>query len=255
MKALRISELAERGGVPATTVRYHEQLGLLSPAPRTSDNQRRYDDTAVGELRFVRHAKHLGLSLTEIRELVTIRDTGRCASVQSRLAGLVADRRSDVAGRLRELAELDTELRLTAEHLESTRADGPCSENCGCSHEVRLAADASGAGAVEPAGSAPPACTLGASELPDRLAEWAKVAAAATHRAVGASGLRLVFPLDGRLAAGLADLCTRELGCCGFFEFSLQISGAELVLTVSGQSPADLLALLPAELSVDRRQL
>lgn len=72
MTTLRISELAARGGVPATTVRYYEQLGLLSPPPRTADNQRRYGDSAVAELRFVRQAKHLGLSLTEIGELVAI---------------------------------------------------------------------------------------------------------------------------------------------------------------------------------------
>lgn len=222
MKALRISELAERGGVPATTVRYYEQLGLLSPAPRTADNHRRYDGDALTELRFVTQAKQLGLSLTEIRELVAIRRTGRCASVQARLAALVADKRGAVADRVRELGELGAELQVAAEHLESTPADGPI----------------------------PVACTLSKSEQPQRMDEWARIARQATRREVGSSGLRLVFPLDAGLAAGLADLCTRELGCCGFFEFALQISGTELVLTVAGPPPADLIALLPSELSV-----
>jgi hypothetical protein len=94
------------------------------------------------------------------------------------------------------------------------------------------------------------ACTLSKSEQPQRMDEWARIARQATRREVGSSGLRLVFPLDAGLAAGLADLCTRELGCCGFFEFALQISGTELVLTVAGRPPADLIALLPSELSV-----
>lgn len=238
MTTWRISELAERGGVPATTVRYYEQLGLLSPAPRTADNQRRYDDDALTELRFVTQAKHLGLSLTEIRELVAIRDDGRCASVQSRLATLVAERRLAVASRFRELGELDTELRLTAEQLAASPADGPCSEDCGCAAATSPSPD------VTPA--VPDACTLPLAERPDRLAEWARVAAAAIRRDVGDGELRLAFPLDAHLAARLADLCARELTCCAFFDFSLQISAAELVLTVSGQSPTDLLALLPA---------
>jgi len=251
VKALRISELAERGGVPATTVRYYEQLGLLSPAPRTADNHRRYDGDALTELRFVTQAKQLGLSLTEIRELVAIRRTGRCASVQARLAALVADKRGAVADRVRELGELGAELQVAAEHLESTPADGPCRDDCGCSPEVLrtdpAAADPAAAG---PAGPIPVACTLSKSEQPQRMDEWARIARQATRREVGSSGLRLVFPLDAGLAAGLADLCTRELGCCGFFEFALQISGTELVLTVAGRPPADLIALLPSELSV-----
>lgn len=250
MTTLRISELAARGGVPATTVRYYEQLGLLSPPPRTADNQRRYGDSAVTELRFVRQAKHLGLSLTEIGELVAIRGTGRCASVQSRLAALVAERRSDVVDRRRELDALDTELRLTAEQLESTPANGPCSADCGCSAERSATAD------VVPPSGVPAACTLAAWEQPSRLAEWAELARRARHRGAGDSWLRLAFPFDARLAARLADLCARELTCCAFFDFSLQIGSAELVLTVSGPSPADLLALLPElppELSADPR--
>lgn len=240
MTSLRISELADRVGLPATTVRYYEQLGLLSPAPRTADNHRRYDDSAVDELRFVRHAKHLGLSLTEIRELVTIRDTGRCASVQSRLARLVAERRMALAGRLRELGELDTELRLTAEQLHSAPADGPCTDDCGCTADRSPSLDV-----VRPE-AVPLACTLPSTELPDRLAAWAGMIGAAIGRDVDGNGLRLTFPMDAGLAARLAELCARELACCAFFDFSLQISGAELVLTVSGQSPADILALLPA---------
>lgn len=243
---LRISDLAARGGVPATTVRYYERLGLLSPAPRTTDNQRRYDDSALGELRFVRHAKHLGLSLTEIRELVTIRDAGRCASVQSRLASLVAERRTALTGRLRELRELDTELRLTAATLASTPADGPCTDDCGCAADPTAAADPPASVEPYPTTAVPLACTLEPSQLPQRMAEWAEIAGQAVRREAGDTEVRLAFPRHAGLAARVADLCVREQHCCPIFEFSLQIRPTELVLTVSGPSPADVLALLPA---------
>ncbi|SRR6266496_11540 len=65
----RISQLAERSGVPASTLRFYEQARLL-PAGRTPSGYRIYDDSALERLRFIASAKHLGLGLEEIRELL-----------------------------------------------------------------------------------------------------------------------------------------------------------------------------------------
>ncbi|MBV9847455.1 MAG: MerR family DNA-binding transcriptional regulator, partial [Kutzneria sp.] len=52
MTTYRISQLAERAGVPATTLRFYEQAGLL-PAQRSESGYRLYDDTAVERLAFI----------------------------------------------------------------------------------------------------------------------------------------------------------------------------------------------------------
>ena len=67
---LTIGELAERGGVRTSTLRYYEDEGLLRPAGRKS-GQRRYDESAVELLTVIRFCRALGFSLEEIRTLLS----------------------------------------------------------------------------------------------------------------------------------------------------------------------------------------
>lgn len=98
----RISQLAERSGVPATTLRFYEDAGLL-PADRTPSGYRVYGEDAVERLAFISSAKLLGLALEEIRELLDVREEGVCASVRARMLPLAADRIAETDGRIAEL--------------------------------------------------------------------------------------------------------------------------------------------------------
>jgi MerR family transcriptional regulator, redox-sensitive transcriptional activator SoxR len=64
---LTVSEVAERSGFAASSLRYYEREGLIS-ATRTPGNQRRYERTVLRRLAFIAAARHVGLSLEEIRE-------------------------------------------------------------------------------------------------------------------------------------------------------------------------------------------
>ncbi|CCW14878.1 MerR-family transcriptional regulator [Rhodococcus aetherivorans] len=78
MAMMRISQLARRTGVPATTLRFYEDAGLLH-AERTPAGYRLYDQEAVDRLAFIATAKHLGLTLEEIAELLRVREDRACA--------------------------------------------------------------------------------------------------------------------------------------------------------------------------------
>ncbi|MGA0594315.1 MerR family transcriptional regulator [Enterovirga sp. CN4-39] len=65
-----IGELSRRAQVKVPTIRYYEQIGLLPAPPRTEGKQRRYDETDVGRLNFIRHARELGFEIDAIRELL-----------------------------------------------------------------------------------------------------------------------------------------------------------------------------------------
>jgi DNA-binding transcriptional MerR regulator len=95
----RISELAGRTGVPASTLRFYEQAGLLS-AGRTGWGYRVYGEDAVARLEFTGSAMHLGLQLEEIRELLGAWDERVCAEVRARLRSLVAARIADTERRI-----------------------------------------------------------------------------------------------------------------------------------------------------------
>jgi DNA-binding transcriptional MerR regulator len=115
MSTYRISQLAERCGVPATTLRFYEDAGLL-PAQRTASGYRTYGEEALDRLAFISSAKLLGLALEEIRELLDVRDGGVCASLRERMVPLVAGRIAETEGRIAELSAFSA--RLAAVHTD-----------------------------------------------------------------------------------------------------------------------------------------
>lgn len=73
---MRIGELAERGGVTPTTVRYYESIGLLLEPERRANGYRSYGDAELDRLRFVRDSQAAGLSLAETREILAMKANG-----------------------------------------------------------------------------------------------------------------------------------------------------------------------------------
>jgi len=72
---LRIGEAAARAGVSARTLRYYQELGLLSPAGTTSGGARRYSETDVARVQRIRHLQDLvGFDLNEIRTVLRAED-------------------------------------------------------------------------------------------------------------------------------------------------------------------------------------
>jgi MerR family redox-sensitive transcriptional activator SoxR len=67
---LTIGQLAERSGVPATTIRYYEREGLL-PEPDRIGGQRRYEREHEQGLAAITLAKRAGFSLREIERFIT----------------------------------------------------------------------------------------------------------------------------------------------------------------------------------------
>jgi MerR family copper efflux transcriptional regulator len=94
MEALGIGQLAKRGGVGIDTVRYYERSGLLAPRTRLASGYRRYGDTELARLRFIRRAQGLGFTLKEIKQLLALsaqRDVGRVKrSAQTKLLDVEA---------------------------------------------------------------------------------------------------------------------------------------------------------------------
>lgn len=102
-RLLTVSQLSKAGDVGPDTVRYYEKVGLLPTPVRSQAGYRQYEPGMVDRLRFIQGAQRLGLSLTEIRDLLAVRDTGTCPCEPA--APLLR----------RHIAELDEEMaRLTA---------------------------------------------------------------------------------------------------------------------------------------------
>jgi DNA-binding transcriptional MerR regulator len=89
-------------GVSADTVRYYERRGLLPAPARGAGGFREYDAAAVDRLRFVKQAQAHGLTLREIRDLVSAQvETGRARC--RRVRDLLARKLEEMEERRREL--------------------------------------------------------------------------------------------------------------------------------------------------------
>lgn len=131
MSTYRISELARLTGVPASTLRFYEQAGLL-PAARTGSGYRVYDEESVRRLEFIGSAKQLGLPLEEIRELLGAWEHGVCADVRERLRPLVAARIDEAHRRIAELSAFAARLAAVHDELSGPAPAGACGPGCGC---------------------------------------------------------------------------------------------------------------------------
>ena len=65
---MKIGDVAAELGIPASTIRYYEKIGLIEPQRRVS-GRRVIDDKAVSTLRFVQLAQAAGFSIAEMRTL------------------------------------------------------------------------------------------------------------------------------------------------------------------------------------------
>lgn len=67
---MNIGQAAKRSGISAKMIRYYEEIGLL-PAPKRSESgYRHYTDADIRTLSFIQHARELGFSSEQMKELL-----------------------------------------------------------------------------------------------------------------------------------------------------------------------------------------
>ncbi|QIS24426.1 MerR family transcriptional regulator [Nocardia terpenica] len=84
---LSIGELSERTGVPATTLRYYDELGLVRPEGRAS-GRRRYAASAVRDVGVIVLFREIGFSLAEIEHFIVGEQQCRREMIDQKLAEL-----------------------------------------------------------------------------------------------------------------------------------------------------------------------
>lgn len=107
---MQIGVVAKKIGLSVDAIRFYERNGLLPRPPRTEGGFRRYAETDLETLAFVRRVQGLGFKLSEIRGLLNLRGSRMqpCAPVRRRLQAKLAD----VRHKLENLQKLKRELQL-----------------------------------------------------------------------------------------------------------------------------------------------
>ncbi|MBA1148058.1 helix-turn-helix domain-containing protein [Ectothiorhodospiraceae bacterium WFHF3C12] len=132
MSALDIGEVAKRTGVPAYTLRFYEEKGLIEPIGRRG-LRRQYDSSVLQRLALIALGRAAGFSLDEIGQLFD----SECEPQVGR--GRLAAKADELEDKIRDLTAMRDGLRHAA--------DCPASSHMACPSFQRLLR-AAGAGAL-----------------------------------------------------------------------------------------------------------
>ena len=106
-----IGRAAKASGLTIKTIHYYEQIGLIPRAQRRNSGahtggNRVYGEADVGRLRFIYHARLLGLGLPDIRTLLALADGKGCPGGQPEYEQVLKRHLDDIDDRIRHLLGL-----------------------------------------------------------------------------------------------------------------------------------------------------
>ena len=127
---MKIGELATLTNTQVETIRYYEREKLLAAPDRSDSNYRIYGDAHAARLSFIRHCRGLDMTLDEIRVLLRFKDapTENCFEVNALLDAHIGH----VAKRIKELRQLETQLKLLRESCLGAQE----TQHCGILNEL-----------------------------------------------------------------------------------------------------------------------
>ena len=116
-----IGDLAKAAGVNVETIRYYQRLGLIHEPQKPAGGQRRYPDSAAGDLAFVRRAQQLGFTLAEIKELLRLAGGKNREEVRE----VARVRHSRLVLQARQLGAMSRKLKVLLDRSRRYRGPGP----------------------------------------------------------------------------------------------------------------------------------
>jgi MerR family mercuric resistance operon transcriptional regulator len=117
-----IGALAKAEKVNVETIRYYQRLNLLDEPPRPSRGVRRYGEAHRERLRFIRAAKAMGFTLSQVAALLELRRRPSCEAGRA----LAARQLAVIEARIQELAALRHELRGWVARCDANQEERVC---------------------------------------------------------------------------------------------------------------------------------
>ena len=122
---LKIGELSEKTSCSVLTIRFYEKEGLIPPPERNQGNYRLYSENYIDRLKFIVNCRTLNMNLSEIKKLLTYKDTPaqNCSEVNELIDSHIRDVQDSIKNQQKLIEQL-LEIRKTC--------DGLCTaEKCG----------------------------------------------------------------------------------------------------------------------------
>ncbi|SHL38858.1 Cu(I)-responsive transcriptional regulator [Roseovarius litoreus] len=120
---MNIGDIAKRTGLPAKTIRYYEEIGLVTPH-REANGYRVFDDKDMHRLTFLARARALGFPIEDCRTLLALyKDDTRASADVKRIA---QDHLAQIEDKILQLQSMrDTLTHLVRECAGDNRPDCP----------------------------------------------------------------------------------------------------------------------------------
>ncbi|MDA0923311.1 MAG: Cu(I)-responsive transcriptional regulator [Proteobacteria bacterium] len=100
---MNIGEVSEAAGLPAKTIRYYEDIGLITPL-RDANGYRRFTDAHLHKLAFLARSRGLGFSIEQCRTLLALYEDRARASAD--VKALAETHLAEIDAKMAELAEM-----------------------------------------------------------------------------------------------------------------------------------------------------
>lgn len=110
---MNIGQVAERTGLPAKTIRYYEDIDLVTPG-RAANGYRVYQDADLHQLAFIQRSRSFGFSIEECRLLLSLYEDDARSS--SDVKAIALTKISEIDRKLSELKSLKSTLRALADN-------------------------------------------------------------------------------------------------------------------------------------------
>jgi len=107
---LKVSAVAKRASLPARTVRFYADSGLLKPTARGTNGYRFFGPDAVERAQLLRRATRLGVPLREIAEVLQVAESSDCTDAHLAFAHALRARILEVDRQVKELAAVREQL-------------------------------------------------------------------------------------------------------------------------------------------------
>ncbi len=104
---MNIGDAARHAGLPAKTIRYYEEIGLIAPQ-RAGNGYRDYSGDDVHRLAFLKRARNLGFSIDDCRQLMALYQDRSRASADVRQ--IASDHVTAIEEKIRELQSMRSTL-------------------------------------------------------------------------------------------------------------------------------------------------
>lgn len=124
-RLLQVGDIAKASGKTVRAIHHYEEVGLLQPHARSKGRYRLYDQAAVSRVRWIGKLHDLGLSLSQIQEMVKAWEGAPNApDAMSRIRALYLRKLEETRAQIAHLHSLERELEASIDYLDT--CDSAC---------------------------------------------------------------------------------------------------------------------------------